>query len=246
VSASNEARLTSDYLTKALLYKENEDWTSLRLMLNNNDPVSYKGARHLWAARPTTVNALAMSFLAQGANASNFRLVVQVKEMANELKAFIESPRPDLRDHSILFLVFTIEQVSSEVKGELVRTGVFGALIPLIRHDLSDLSQAAAYLCHEIYSNSKRRQAAFIAKDGHLSLIMLIERDCTTARLSEWLVYVQDLMVVEKDRQCTDVQEHIAHMKTTELVDVLRVAGGVTVDEDSQDLIQELTLLLAR
>jgi hypothetical protein len=212
-------------------------------MLDRDDPVTGKVTDHPWASKPTTVRALAMSFLAQGALSSPKSLSVYVKDMSKELKEFLESDRQDLQDHSVIYLLFTTEVLTTDrSKQDLVDAGILRALVRLLQSQNFDLRQSVACVCYTLYSNSVLRQQTFFELNGHSAMVSLLEKDFSVLRnnVCEVLIYLEDLMSYEQDNREVDLPDNIARLRATHLETVLAQVRHQVTDEDTLALLQRL------
>jgi hypothetical protein len=226
---------------QAILYRKSKNWTSLMLMLDNDDRIVNAPRAHPWASKPTTAKALAICFLAHGAEKDSGVLATYVKGMTKDLMRFLESQSSDLQDHSLLFLINTVECLADDIKRDLTSLGIFQVLLLLFKDDTFDRRHAAAYLCSRLYVNSKPRQQAFLDLEGHFAMVELIARDMLDKQVkaAELLMYLKELIVTGDDS--TYETDLISRLKETQVLDLLKTAEQEETDLNTSELVEELT-----
>lgn len=218
------SRAVFSEIARAVFFMKNLNWAGLKTMVDSRDGITgFTAQQHPWASEPTTVGALALSYLAQGAQEHPKALVEVFSSLKTALLDNLQSVDLDQRDHSLLFLVNIVTVLSPKERHYFGKLGVFEPLIKLLGNSKSAVRLASAYLCHQLYLNVPTCQAAFIQLRGHFALAQLLYRDCNEddSTVIDLVLSIHDLLGYEQGDQFIEVPAHIEAVRSCKVLEML-------------------------
>ena len=181
--------------------REKHNWEVICSLISNKQSIFDIKPSPSWAFRPRTIGCLALQYLSRGSKRYAQEVILSISKILPALMEIIASGTLDKVEQSVLLISYLLITGTSEIKDALVELKFFDAVIPHFLSEKFEFRQACAITCARTYKGSVKRQQAFVAAQGVVSLMQVISLGPLRGRFfSELVQCVIDIIEVS-DRQ---------------------------------------------